>query len=342
MGNLLTKLRSTAGQFARGVGLRQRPGTDAQILRRLPGGRALVRLGTGEERTLRYFFIVGFGKSGTNWVGSLFNLHHKVQSEGEFNLHGFDEALIRFTGVDGGRLGGLEPYRSIAEDETRRLYERVLTAMLDAKPKATHLGDRTPRPLAQILPGAPIVWITRDPRDVIVSYTYHYLRLNPKFNISHWSPRTRAFFAEYADRYHSHPPESCFETASDLLAQKRWVGFVAQQWSQRMDADLHSYSQLSPTEPILRVRYEDLHRETESVRREMYEFIGVDPVEASPVESGKLTKPGFETENPTSFYRKGAVGDWSKYDTPAFREAFEEFAGESAARAGYGEWIIAA
>ena len=342
MGSLLSNLRTAAGHAARGAGLRLRPGSDAQILRRLPGGRALVRLGTGEERTLRYFFIVGFGKSGTNWVGSLFNLHHKVQSEGEFNLHGFDNALTRFTGEGGGRLGGLEPYRSIAQDEIKRLYERVLTSMLDAKPEATHLGDRSPRPLAQILPGAPIIWITRDPRDVIVSYTYHYLRLNPAFNVLHWPDRIRELFAPYVAQYNANPPESCFETARALLREEKWVGFVANLWAVQTEADLTVYEQLKKSEPILRVRYEDLHKDTKAGRRAMYEHIGVDPADAEPIAPQSGTTAGFKREDPTSFYRKGAVGDWARYDTPEFRRKFEQQAGDVARKAGYGDWIIAA
>ncbi len=342
MGSLLANLRTAAGQAARDAGMRKRAGSDAQILRRLPGGRALVRLGTGQERTLRYFFILGFGKSGTNWVGSLFNLHHTVQSEGEYNLHGFDDALARFTGEGGGRLGGVEPYRSIAQDEVKRLYERVLTAMLDQKPQATHLGDRTPRPLQQILPGAPIIWVTRDPRDVIVSYTYHYLRLNPAASEVIWPDRVRELFAPFAAQYNTNPPESCFETASALLRQEQWVGFVANRWAVQTEADLAAYEHLKTSEPILRVRYEDLHLDTEAGRRAMYEHIGVDPADAEPIASTSGTAPGFSREDPTSFYRKGAVGDWAKYDTPVFRKKFEQQAGEVARKAGYGDWIIAA
>jgi len=342
MDSVLSNLRRTAGQFARGVGLRQRPGTDAQILRQLPGGRALVRTGTGEERTIRYFSILGFGKSGTNWIGSLCNLHPSIQSEGEFNLQGFHDALDRFSAEGGGRLGGLEPYQSIANDATRTLCQRVLNAMLDQKPEATHLGDRTPRPLRQLLPGAPIIWVTRDPRDVIVSYTYHYLRLNPQFNVLHWPERIRELLAPYVQRYHVNPPESCFEAANALLTEEKWVGFVANRWAVQTEADLAAYEALRDSEPILRLRYEDLHRDTEAGRQAIYSHIGVDPAEAEPITAESGTAAGFEREDPTSFYRKGAVGDWAKYDTPAFRKKFDQQAGAVATKAGYGDWIIAA
>lgn len=340
MAQALTNLRKGAGRLARSAGLRKRAGTDAQVLRRLEGGRALVQTGLGDEREMQYFFIAGFGKSGTNWVSSLLNLHPKIRCSGEFNLNCFREAMDRFAGEGGGRLGGLEPYCSIAEDACNTLIERVLTALLDENPDATHLGDRTPRPLAELLPGAPTIWLMRDPRDVIVSFTYHYLRLKPGYNISHWGDGIRDFFMLYAERFHTSPPESSFEAAKTLLAQKRWVGFVAQQWAQRTEQDLSSKENWES--PLLEVRYEDLHTDAEAGLARMLNFLGLDPNQAAAVSRENNTAPGFDDENPDSFYRKGAVGDWQNYDTPAFREGFEEYAGITAEKVGYAEWTNAA
>lgn len=291
------------------------------------------------ETEYRFFFVCGFGKSGTNWVNNLLNLHPDVRCDGEYFLNVFGWALDQFTNAPHQKGHG-EPYRTIATDAVHDLVRRVLLCNLRENPGATVLGDRSPRGLAEVLPGAPTMWLVRDGRDVVVSYTYHYLRLKPEFNLRHWGEGIREFFMPYAERYNASPPESCYETARDLLGQKRWVGFVAQQWAKRLEQDLEARE--SYPAPLLELRYEQLHADTAGELKRMLEFLGLDASKAAPIEAGGNTKAGFGSERPTEFYRKGAVGDWQNYDTPAFREAFDEYAGEAAARAGYGDWNTAA
>ncbi|MEM9167493.1 MAG: sulfotransferase, partial [Planctomycetota bacterium] len=191
----------------------------------------------GKSVDYRFFFVCGFGKSGTNWVNNLLNLHPAVRCDGEFYLSSFGTALEQFTGPPH-QVGHAEPHRSVATEGVYDLIRRLMLLNLRENPDATVLGDRSPRPLTQLLPGAPTFWLVRDGRDVVVSYTYHYLRLKPSFNIRHWSESTRDFFMPYAERFHANPPDSCFEAARDLLAQKRWVGFVSSQWAKRVTMDL--------------------------------------------------------------------------------------------------------
>ncbi|MEM1071845.1 MAG: sulfotransferase domain-containing protein [Planctomycetota bacterium] len=293
----------------------------------------------GKSVDYRFFFVCGFGKSGTNWVNNLLNLHPAVRCDGELYLSSFGTALEQFTGPEH-QIGHTEPHKSVATQGVYDLVRRLMLLNLREKPGATVLGDRSPRPIASVLPGAPTLWLVRDGRDVVVSYTYHYLRLKPEFNIRHWSASTREFFTPFAERFHASPPESCFETARDLLAQKRWVGFVSSQWAKRVTMDLDA--QASYPDPLLELRYEALHADTAGELARMLAFLGLDASDAGPIGEEGRTQAGFAEENPTDFFRKGAVGDWRNYDTPAFREAFDEKAGDAAARAGYGEWTSAA
>ncbi|MEM8757572.1 MAG: sulfotransferase domain-containing protein [Planctomycetota bacterium] len=293
----------------------------------------------GKAVDYRFFFICGFGKSGTNWLSSLLNLHPDVRCEGECFFNSFHEALDRFTGADH-QIGSREPYKAVAEQSVHDLVRRVMLCMTRDKPGATVLGDRSPRPLRQLLPGAPTFWLVRDGRDVIVSYTYHYLRLRPQFNIVHWTPQIRQLFMPYAERFHSAPPESSYEAARDLLANEQWVAFVAEYWARRMTMDLDAAERW--TDPLMQVRYEDLHANTPGELGRLFEFLGLDAGKADAVSPSTRTAAGFANENPADFYRKGAVGDWHNYDTPAFRSAFDTHAGEAAARSGYGDWTSAA
>ena len=67
----------------------------------------------------------------------------------------------------------------------------------------------------------------------------------------------------------------------------------------------------------------------------IYMFLGLDPKKAKPL--NELTKPGFEKENPGTFYRKGAVGDWKNYFTEESKKWFKEEAGDALILAGYEE-----
>ena len=88
-----------------------------------------------------------------------------------------------------------------------------------------------------------------------------------------------------------------------------------------------------PDERVLRVFYEDLHRDIEQQRKRLYEFLEVDPDQAA--ELSFNTEPGFEKEIPNRFLRKGAVGDWKNYMTPAAMDSFLKHAGDTMEQLGY-------
>ena len=49
------------------------------------------------EPAVQPFFLCGFGKSGTNWVGNLLNLHPRIMSVGEWHFQHFLHAWDEFT-----------------------------------------------------------------------------------------------------------------------------------------------------------------------------------------------------------------------------------------------------
>lgn len=294
----------------------------------------------GRETDYRFFFLCGFGKSGTNWVGSILNLHPQVRCEGEFFFNTLLWGMQEFC-LPRHHIGHRDPYRTVARDSLHALVRNVMLCMTRENPAATCLGDRSPRELEEILPAAPTIWLVRDGRDVVVSYTYHYLRQRSPYNMGFWSEDVRGVFEPYSRRFDSDASAGVkTEAARGLLREPSWIRFVAGQWSARVEKDLEAMR--GWTSPLLKVRYEDLHRNPDGESTRLYEFLGIDPSLARERSRQDRTAPGFAQEDPTSFYRKGVVGDWKNYDTPEFREAFDASAGRALARAGYADWSAAA
>jgi hypothetical protein len=84
------------------------------------------------------------------------------------------------------------------------------------------------------------------------------------------------------------------------------------------------------------VRYEDLHRDVELQRRQLYRFLDLDVEAAAPIQAGDMTRPGVGApEDPMRFYRKGEVGDWRRYANGRFERWFLDSAGEALRALGY-------
>ncbi|MFM9994395.1 MAG: sulfotransferase domain-containing protein [Phycisphaerales bacterium] len=275
------------------------------------------------DRTVRLFFLCGHPKSGTNWVGAVLNLHPAIVSRGEFRFealrHAFD-ALERHWW----HVAHDEPVKTEAE---RCFRETVARLMLSAagrfNPRAEWIGDRTPRPLAAYIPGAPQVYIVRDPRDVLVSWTHQELREGSP--LSSAEPHkaklagVREAFRADPGLFHKHPEK--------LLSSEPWVRFLARRMARHINADLDLIDRARRGEidmPLHVVRYELLHTDFEPERARLYRFFGLDPAQARPASHDTKTLPGFEAEDATSFFRKGEPGDWRRYFTNDAKQWFRD------------------
>jgi hypothetical protein len=127
----------------------------------------------------KFLFVRGFMRSGTNWVGNLLNLHPKISCSGEFY---FDEIqAVRDKLIQSGYSLLSHPVVKKAADEC--FEEFIKTCIMSAgnlkkKKNVIWYGDRTPRDIEPILvSGGRYFLVIRDPRDIIVSWAYHLLRL---------------------------------------------------------------------------------------------------------------------------------------------------------------------
>lgn len=284
----------------------------------------------------KFFFVCGHSRSGTTWVAKVLDLHPRIKCRGEFHFEvlraGFDDFVgRRFHLAHRGRMRALA--EECFQDTVRRLMANP--AGRRKKPRVEWLGDRTPRPLRALLPGSPHLYMHRDGRDVAVSYTIHQLRTEgPDAGRNRWREPLaplRLALRENPRYFKDHPER--------LFADEAWVRHVARKWATRIRNDLAEADRMRDSGvPVKVYRYEDMRREPEQTRADMYGFLGVDPAEAAPLQEGR-TAAGFPAENPSGKDRRGDIGDWANYaiadSGPRFRRAFNEEAGDLLVRLGY-------
>jgi len=281
----------------------------------------------------RYFLLRGHPRSGTNWVGRLLNLHPRISCNGELHLNTLQAAF------DNHRASAppMKRREEVMKTAQARLHDLVRACIREAaadEPCAIWIGDRTPAPLRMLLPGVRAILVVRDGRDVAVSWTYHHLRGMGSLGSLAESDKgmARAIAKFRVD------PEYFVRNPRKLLVREAWVRGIGRAWAQRINADLDEAERVNGSERenrVLIVRYESLHEDIEAQRRQLYAFLGLDPGEASPVASGDETTPGLEREDPTSFRRKGEVGDWKRYFSDKAKTWFEQEAGPALQRLGY-------
>lgn len=280
---------------------------------------------------VRYFFIVGQMRSGTNWACALLNLHPKIHCHGEYHFERLFEGVEKFTSKPNA-LGSAEPLRSEAIEHFRAFVRSTMRRQLKSRPGAAWVGDRTPRELATLFDGAAHFLLIRDGRDALVSRAHHELRMNGlrgKPFESKMAAHAAAFQRD--PEYFHRRPELLFD---DLEYLER----LARLWSERMGRDLEAVRRMENGDidgRVRIVRYERLYADVERERSEMYRFLDLDPDDAAPVSRESHTTPGFESENPHSFRRRGEVGDWRNYATDDFRHIVKEHAGEMLIQLGY-------
>lgn len=289
-------------------------------------------------RRHNYFFLCGCWRSGTHWVARVLNLHPDIHIVGEFHFNHLLNGLANFTAQShatgvGGWYQGHKPYLSkIATESIRTLARRCVYAATRSKRDATWIGDHSPRRLEELLPGAPNILVVRDGRDVLVSQAFHSLRAS---QIEFFRPAFRKFAGRYMAEFQQNP-DAFKGTTRGFLSENLWVRAQARDWAAYIRSDLAARERLIASgTPILTVRYEDLHRDFEARRSEMYRFFDLDPAMAAPPCHETKTLPGFKQETVTSDNRKGIVGDWMNYFDDRIKRIFKEEAGQTLIDLGY-------
>jgi hypothetical protein len=291
-----------------------------------------------------FFFVRGHPRSGTNWVGALLNLHPQVNCFGEFHFEDIRNA-IDAQQAQPWQITAREPLKTVMDRSFEDMVRKAMLTLESRKPAARWIGDRTPRGLRVFIEGAPHFLIIRDGRDVLVSWTFHVLRMRPHVLDVVVPPELRPAFNRLHERFGA-DRDFFAKNPHELLSDEGWVRLVAGRWAGWMKADQESIRRIEAGEKGARarlqvIRYETLHADPEGGRRAMYELLDLDADGALPLSAESKTEAGFEQEDPTSFWRHGQVGDWKRYSTERFKTWFKESAGEVLVGLGYekdGNW----
>ncbi len=282
---------------------------------------------------IRIFFICGHPKSGTHWVANLVNLHPEVLCRGELQLQSIRRAILDLRGNAVYQVG--KRMRPTIELHFARMVRECLVTFNRDRPGACVLGDHSPLPLMDMVsdPTVRYLHITRDGRDVAVSFTFHWLRARKP----QWVPDHLREQYLNARRSLDGSRERATEAAKSLLSSELWVKHVASLWANRVGQDRATLASddSDVRHRTLLIRYERLHADVEGERNRMYKFLGVDPDLAAPPSVETKTVAGFTTNDPRSLYRKGESGDWRSYFEIQQRGWLDEALGTELIELGY-------
>ena len=305
------------------------PATDPLAFCDLPSPNAWTVHNPKTQLEHRFFYLCGCWKSGTHWVQNILNLHPHVNMKGEYHFEVLLRAMDRFT-TPHWHVGHGPIARRVAGSAMQNLVRRTMYSTTRDRPEALWLGDRTPRHLREVLPGAPMLWLLRDGRDVLVSWSFHWLRVEAQ-----GAPFIRADLERFRPEFATNP-DRFRDPNYGLLGNDVWVRCTARQWAGYMVNDFDAYSRLSAAgTPVHKIVYEELHKQPREGVEAIYRFLGLNPAEAEPLSVESKTLPGFKQEDLKSAKRKGQSGDWCNYFNDRITRIFKEEAGQALVDAGY-------
>jgi len=274
-------------------------------------------------RGLRYFFVSGVQKSGTNWICHICETHPLVGTVGELHLDPIHSFLLQHADRN---------FVPLTREYMDKIFLKIALDILREKfdekrvrPGNYWLGDHSPGLCYRILPGAPRIAVIRDPRDVLVSAAFHSLRTGTFTDkirndmlpdIEAWQ-QDKWYFHEHPDKL-IHP----------LLSQE-----VADRWLKTVRYAVNEHAACTDGTLML-VQYEKVHQDVNLWRDRMLRFIGADPSGLQPLKPGDRAYP-LLTEDPGKFRRKGQVGDWKNYDSPELLYGFKSEHRELMTELGY-------
>lgn len=240
-------------------------------------------------------FVAGLPKSGTTWLMRML-----------CSYPGFHELLVPEATAYEMAVGRSHDYE-MPEDMFSRFDEMLVVARM-------HVPGSPNNAKMLLESGIKYVVLYRDLRDVAVSH-YFYVRQTP------WHPE--------CPTYRTLSPEEGLK----VIADKTLATFVdwVQSWKQNADPELG-----------LSVRYEDLLTDSTSTLTQIARHFELDSspeVVREIIEDHSFTRlsggRGRGEEETGSFFRKGIVGDWRNYFTPAVTELYKERIGQFLIENGY-------
>ena len=221
------------------------------------------------------------------------------------------------------RLNAILDERCVEASRTagRRLDRSIFNGVFSDEPRAldrriAHVGGLPGMhtPLTQVrrlLPTFKIINLQRDPRDVVVSYFYHYIA---------------TLTAPLAEKFILRD-----EATGSIAHNPKWKRpFARRVMRSMLDYHAQRLPEAGEADGVLRVRYEDLLEDGERELRRVLEFVGCEEradTIAAVVQANRFESvTGSGEEQRASLVRKGRSGDWRNYfDRELLRALGDEF-----------------
>lgn len=325
-----------------------------------------VRLANPSAESTPVFFVVGYQKSGTTWLMKMLDAHPEILCQGEGRPFGRDwrqehlkqkRASYPPTSLYNAILSS-EDLRYWVErsvwtrrddpDEhldnlTRLAVEYFLTQKL-LKTGKRMVGDKTVlhepgiiEEIGKICPGARVIHIIRDGRDVAVSQMHHrWNQAGDRGGIGALTPEQLAKREAYRK-----DPQELIETGGGIFPDG-WVAGNAAKWSARVDRAMQDGLALLGAN-YAEVKYEELLERPEEEMERLLKFLGAEASEQTvrqcvgAASFSKLAGGRERGQEAASFFRKGIAGDWQNVFTGRDKRDFKAAAGNLLLELGYEE-----
>jgi len=285
-------------------------------------------------RQYRLLFLRGIEKSGTTWLANIMNLHPQINiAKKEVHFPFVYKALFNNFGSSH-FYGGTSQAKPVVENWYKGFVQEIMKTVVEERPEALYVGEKTPGPLLPLMTGSPHIFILRDGRDVLISFLFHYASLG---GFSGFCEK-QILSPIHVERHRTN--ESYFySNPSALVENEDCIRKFARYWASNVDQAFDVISQLranttTDRTKVYLVKYEDLWNNTEEERSKIYQFLHLDPKIAFPLTSREIPKFGG-VKMVNKFYRKGSVGDWLNFFSKDTIEWFKEEAGPQLVRAAY-------
>jgi len=269
---------------------------------------------TETNNDMNIFFLRGFMRSGTNWLGRILNLHPEINCQGEFH---FDKLINEYK-----RINDFSCFDT--NDNIHLMNNLVKNCIAQHCDLDSHkwVGDRTPVILNSILiQNTKYFLIHRDGRDVILSWFKHALKRN--IGVLQQYPVMLENLSKYQQ------DDTYFENNKhELLNDEKFFKQFVTQWSDRIKMDLNLLNRVKNNQlniSVFFVKYEEMHLEIETFRDRLYQFLNLNPAFADGLKNN--TEPGYELSE--GKFERGRIGLWKDYFTDENFTWFEEVGGEA-------------
>ena len=312
------------------------------------------------------FFVVGYQKSGTTWLMEMLDSHPEILCRGEGRPFGknFRQEHLKE------RRASYPPtslYNAMLSSEDLRYWversvwskdddpdehlanltglaiEYFLTRRLSGTgkrlvgDKTVLLGPKIVREIGAVCPGAKVIHIIRDGRDVAVSATHHgWNQAEDRGGTHKITPDQLAKREAYRK-----DPQGLLRTGDGIFPEGELEKSAAR-WNTRVSNAVKDGPALLGAD-YAEVRYEDrLERPEEELGR-LLRFLGAEA--GGPTVERCVRAASFERlaggrsrgQEAASFFRKGVAGDWKNVFTERNKRDFEAAAGDLLVELGYEE-----